>query len=181
MQNEIVKPHPERIMRKINILCFLILILLGCSHKNEFGMLRRAKNNPWALYPNVNNDAFKLIDTTKLYEIIYAEDLNYKEPLHSVRKRFLKFYSNGRVGEFESYNQQDSESLNPKRADAGFYSYDGKKFLVQFYFKNAQGSSYITKELISSGDNLQFVSGNVLSKYKAHNLSEKFLIFKPDW
>lgn len=165
-------------VRKI-ITMFLAILLTGCQISTEYGKVRKLTARK-----NVQLDikVFSLIDTTKIYEQIGAVDTIHNEALQSVKQEFIKFYNDGKVATFSKYDPNDISSLNPKKADMGYYEFKDGNLKTRFFFEHPQGGGWIKgiyKKNI--GNDLYMTSGNLLLQYKAHKLSDKFLIYKPDW
>lgn len=64
---------------------------------------------------NRNNQGYKIIDTTKVYKLTSILNIQGKDStyLKETKKYFLKFYADGKVGQFFNYNHIN---LNPKKA-----------------------------------------------------------------
>lgn len=168
-------------MYKKLIILISSIILLSCSFRNEYGR-KRFRNNGLDISPNTNENAYKIIDTTKLYEIVSCYDTVNNQPMFSLKKTFLKFYADGRVGEFYEFNSKDVQTLDPKKAESAIYNYDGEKLVIQFYFEHPQGGGFIKNNVFkSSNDTLQLIGRTNLSTYKAIEIPKSFLKFKPDW
>ncbi len=167
-------------VRKI-IAFFLGFLFLGCvATRNEYGKLRFMESK-FSIKPNTNENVYKLIDTTKIYELYDAVDTLSNKSLFSIKKQFLKFYNNGRVAEFDYFDKNDIESLNSKKAKMAFYNFE-KELIIQFYFEHPQGGGLIKSKFLKSNKEwIELLSGNVLSKYKIIDLPKEFLIYKPDW
>ncbi len=166
-----------------NVSLFLSLFCLtSCFYKRtSYGHIRL---NPlqFSIKPNSNNYVYKVIDTTKLYELVDAVSIKYNQRPSSLKKEFLKFYANGRVGEFEVYYESDIKSLDPKKAKMAYYNYDGKNLVIQIYFEHPQGGGLITNKLLKVDNNfLELISDEYIDKYKIIDLKKEFLIYKPDW
>ena len=171
------------------VICCLLIALCfsGCSNRTEFGRKRPLKlsshNDP------VDPVVFTLIDTAAVYERINVFTERNPEPTYKYAKAYLKFYGNGRVGDFAMYNIseafKDVKLLNPGRADVGYYKYkDAEKGLeIRTLFEHVQGGGFIKHRLVkSSNDTLTFSYDNrQLTQYKKIKLPEKLLIYKPDW
>lgn len=165
------------------ILVLIIIFCMGsCFYtRTENGNIR-FKPSRFTIKPNSNFDVFKIIDTTKLYERVDVIDTLYNQRPNNLRKQFLKFYANGRVGEFDAYYEQDVKSLNPKKAKMAYYNYDGKNLIIQLYFEHPQGGGLLKYKLHEMHQGkLELIGYNNLITYKTLNLPKEFLIYKPDW
>ena len=169
-------------MVKKLILLALILCMVSCFYtRTDYGNIR-FKPNRFTIKPNSNPDVYKIIDTTKLYELVDAINIKYNQRPNSLKKEFLKFYANGRVGEFETYFDSDVRTLDPKKAKMAYYNYDGKNLVIQIYFEHPQGGGLITNKLHKIDNSyLELVSDEYIDKYKILDLPKEFLIYKPDW
>ena len=156
------------------LLALLIsVVVIGCVTRTEFGRRRLGKYGQIATDPRV----YSIIDTTKLYEIISAVELPTSKPLTTVDKAYLKFYANGRVGTFH-----DDKSLDPKRAEIGYYEYDGKALQMRTFFEHPQGGGWIKGQLISfKGDTLQVTAQNILCTYRPLEIPPGLKHYTPDW
>lgn len=177
-------------MKKEKIIFSLLVsfIILGCSHLNEFG-LRRNIMSIDKISPNKNDEAYTIIDTTRLYLLVAIEntmDQNMNEDTQERIKSsptYLKFYGKGRVGKFTNVNLNDIETLNPKKAESYLYQYKNNKFIVQTYFKNPQCGECFVKKTLSKTTNHQIVlkSGDYIYTYTPVQIPASYLKYKPDW
>ena len=118
----------------------------------------------------------------KLYSLTYVWNLKDNQVLDSFKHRYLKFYANGKVGTFYFYNLSDMNSLNPKKADIGYYNYRDGQLIVQSYFDHVQGGGYVKEFFIKKNDStIVFTNIEYVHTYKIINLPKNFLIYKPDW
>lgn len=114
------------------ILFIHLFIYLSCSPlKNEFNK-ERFKISRFTIKPSENLDLYKIIDTSSIYILtnIY-NDGNLKINI----PQGLKFYKNGRVGNFRDLDLKLRKPLNPKKAEMGFYKYKKKHQLRELVFK----------------------------------------------
>jgi hypothetical protein len=169
-------------MVKKTILLALLLCMASCFYtRTDYGNIR-FKPYRFTIKPNSNPDVYKIIDTTKLYERVDVIDTIYNERPYSLRKQFLKFYANGRVGEFEVYYPSDVKSLDPKKSKMAYYNFDGKDLVIQFYFEHPQGGGLLKYKLYKiDREQLTLTGYNNLVTYKIIDLPKEFLIYKPDW
>jgi hypothetical protein len=169
-------------MVKKTILLALLLCMASCFYaRTDYGNIR-LKPYRFTIRSNSNPDVYKIIDTTKLYELVDAINIKYNQRPNSLKKEFLKFYANGRVGEFEVYYESDIKSLDPKKAKMAYYNYDGKNLVIQIYFEHPQGGGLIKKNFKEiKRDTLELINDSYLYQYKILDLPKDFLIYKPDW
>lgn len=167
------------------LLCFIIL---SCSSLNEFGV-RRNKVSLERIKPNNNDDVYKIIDTSKIYKlhnIVCQTDEIVGNDLNGMNERnpsYLKFYKNGRVGEFRNIDLSDIKTLNPKKAESHLYSFKNNKFIVQEYFKHPQCGECFVKKILTKNSQNQIVlsSENYTYTYAEVDIPLNYLIYKPDW
>ncbi len=168
-------------VKKVILLVFLLCMISCFYTRTDYGNIR-FKPYRFTVKPNSNPDVYKIIDTTKLYERVDVIDTIYNERPYSLRKQFLKFYANGRVGEFEVYYPSDVKSLDPKKSKMAYYNFDGKDLVIQFYFEHPQGGGLLKYKLYKiDREQLTLTGYNNLVTYKIIDLPKEFLIYKPDW
>lgn len=132
--------------------------------------------------PNSNDLVYQIIDTTKLYKIVSVVNLPDGRALANFNTSYLKFYGNGKVGTFYTYNEHDINSLNPEKSDIGIYNYTKEVLTIQTYFYHVQGGGFVKDRLQKKTPNtLEFVGDKVLSTYKMVDIPSEWLIYKPDW
>lgn len=155
---------------------------MSCFYtRSEYGNIR-FKPYRFTIKPNSNDEVFKIIDTTKIYEMVDAINIKYNQRPTSLKKAFLKFYANGRVGEFATYDENDIKSLDPRKAKMAYYNFDGKELVIQSYFESPQGGGLITAKIHKiDNDSLELINSEYLYKYEIISLPKEFLIYKPDW
>lgn len=159
-------------MRTLSALLISVL-LFGCVTRTEFGRRRLGKRGQIP----IDSRVYRIVDTTKLYEILSAVEIPGAKPLTSVNKSYLKFYANGRVGTF-----YDDQSLDPKRAEIGYYRFDGKAVVMRTFFEHPQGGGWINNQVISfKGDTLAVTSQNILCKYRPLPIPVEKMNYTPDW
>ncbi|WP_394748096.1 hypothetical protein [Spongiimicrobium salis] len=162
-----------------------IVLAIGISscitYRNDYGR-KRFNCCKFTIKPNKNNAVYKIIDTTKLYKIVSSEYLPDHTLNENLNISFLKFYANGKLGRFYSYDKDDLTSLNPKKADLGVYNYAKGKLRIQTYFYHVQGGGFVKNVLQKSTPNvLIFESEKVKTIYKSIEIPKEQLIYKPDW
>jgi hypothetical protein len=90
------------------ILCLSLMSCLG--HRTEYG--RKRTFNFERPRGEVNKIVYTLVDTTKLYERISSLD----DKSHAfINKIYIKFYANGRFGEFFNCDMNDINSFLPEK------------------------------------------------------------------
>jgi len=158
----------------------LVALLTGCVTRTEYGRRRLIKIG--APQNNVNTEAYGIIDTAKLYQLTSAVSVFDGKPLNSINQVYLKFYSNGRVGTFYSYSPGEVGSLNPRRADVGYYQYKENHIEIRTFFEHPQGGGWVKEQIVKlRPDTIQSRTDQILTKYKVLPLSPAFLVYKPDW
>jgi hypothetical protein len=171
------------IKKKQLILLVSIYILVGCSHRNDFGQ-NRVNFNLERIKPNTDESVYNIIDTTKIFsEISITDDSGNPVSIPNYKSNYLKFYKNGRVAEFSDINLQDISSFNPKRAKGYLYNLKNGNLVIQVYFKNPQCGQCFIKEKFNkiSEDTFELKNDSYISTYKALEIPKDFLVYKPDW
>jgi hypothetical protein len=170
-------------VRKFLVLCFFFTLFSCISYRTEFGK-KRFKMDLSKIKQIQNDSVFKVIDTTKLYETISSFSFGNNNYVSDLKKRYLKFYSNGKIGVFYYFDINDISSLNPKKADIGYYKYHNNKIIMQTFFEHPQGGGYAKSECVinkNKNEYLELKSDDYLKKYKIIDLPKEFLIYRPDW
>lgn len=124
-----------------------------------------------------------LIDTTKLYKLVYIKNKEDNQEYPDFNPEYLKFYDECKVGDFYSYNANDVSSLNPERADMGYYRFKDGKLVTKIYFDHPQGGGFLTQKfnIETQNDTLILLNDRKIYKYEIITLPKSFLVFKPDW
>jgi len=172
-------PNNSLIYKSLSVI-LLMAHSTGCVTRTEYG--RRRLMHIGGHQNIVSPEAYGIIDTAKLYQIASAVAIFDGKPLNSVNQVYLKFYSNGRVGTFYSYSPGDVSTLNPKRADVGYYQYKEKHIEIKSFFEHPQGGGWVKEQIVKlHADTIQSSKDQILTKYKVLPLSPTFLVYKPDW
>jgi len=167
-------------MLKITCILIIVLNLFSCVNRTEYG--RRRLLHIGGNKFGKDSIVYNFIDTAKIYEIVSVVSRSDNKPLESMNKTYLKFYENGRVGTFYSFDKNDLNSLNPRKAEIGYYKHNGENLEIKTFFEHVQGGGWMKENLIKSDhDTLFFVTDHILSKYIMRSLGKRFLIYKPDW
>lgn len=133
---------------------------------------------------NTNNEVYKIIDTTKVYKLTSILNVEGKDStyLAEINRYFLKFYANGKVGQFFDYDNINLNSLNPKKATIGVYRYSREKLTIQSYLETVQGGGVVKNKLKNStADYLEFGDEYYVARYEKIDIQKEFLIYTPDW
>ncbi|HUH35368.1 MAG TPA: hypothetical protein VL022_06000 [Moheibacter sp.] len=170
---------------KLIVLAFFISgAMISCSSLNEFGQ-RRNKFSIEKIKPNTNEEVYALIDTAQLYQLVSIESSFGPVTIEKVKNNpsYLKFYSNGRVGEFENIDFNNVETLNPKRAKSHLYRLKKGKLILQSYFKNPQcGECFVKQTIVKNTDSQIFIlSENYKKIYVKVEIPKAYLKYQPDW
>lgn len=169
-------------------LSIIILTTLSCSSVNEFGK-RRIGFHLGKIKPNADPRAYTIIDTSKMYlEISLTNTFdNSKDSISNEYLKsnptYLKFYENGRVGEFKNIDLNNINDLNPKKAESYLYRYKEGKFIIQIYFKHPQCGECLIKKTLNkiSNDTIEIKSENLISTFVKVNIPKSYLKYKPEW
>lgn len=166
-------------VRNFLIFLFLAIFLTSCfGTRTEF---HRKRYNYRFLAESESED--NCIDKTKLYELISVES-KYGGIRTKIKsgKVYLKFYEEGKVGKFYNYDTQDLESLNPLKANMGYYQCNDSILRWATYFDHPQGGKVFKEDYIITKDSLITLEGNdYIRKYKPIFLNKDFLKYQPDW
>lgn len=171
---------------RLKIGAFIILILLTAScvtYRNDYGR-KRFICCKFTMKPNTNNEVYKIIDTTKIYKLASILSIQDKDSTYmkEISKYFLKFYADGKVGQFFHDDDITLNSLNPKKATIGVYRYSKEELTIQTYSQNAQGDGFIKNRLKkSTADFLEFGDEDYSKRYEKVDIPKDFLIYTPDW
>ncbi len=179
-----------------NIFIFLLVFLVGCFPSKNVFEKPRFKLSRFSIKPNTNKEVFSIIDTTCFYKWIKIDDKDYfinsksEKQKVSTLKSGLKFYKNGKVGNFWEYDASIVSSVNPERAEMGLYNYTEENGLrIQFIYYHVQSGYFIAKNKLLNkvGDTLVVESiktaqgGGDIYKYVKETLPKAALKYKPDW
>ena len=167
------------------ITILILFILVSCVSYNEFGTYRVNKSR-YTLKPNEDNSVYSKIDTNAVYRFAKEE---YKNVSGMQIKSFYKFYSNGKIGLFYTAKNDFNKDLllDSRKAFMGFYSFNGKEIIAQFYNKNWHGQDLETDTLFIHQDTVVNVYSNsknnseVKLSYVREKISNDVKIVQPDW
>lgn len=169
---------------KTGIILLLTLLTASCvTYRNDFGK-KRFICCKFTMKRNTNNEVYKIIDTTKVYKLVSVLNIQDKDSsyLKEINKSFLKFYADGKVGDFYNYDATNINSLNPKKADIGVYNYSEGVLTIQRYFYHVQGGGFIEDRLKKcTADFLEFGDEDYTRRYMKIDIPAAFLIYTPDW
>lgn len=169
---------------RTGVILILTLLTANCvSYRNDSGK-KRFICCKFTMKRNTNNEVYKIIDTTKIYKLASVLNIEGRDSTHlkEINKYFLKFYADGKVGEFFYYDDIDLNSLNPKKATIGVYKYSKGELTIQTYFRSPQGSGFIKDRLKKhTADFLEFGDENYSNRYEKVDIPKEFLIYTPDW
>ena len=77
-------------MVKKTILLAFVLCMVSCFYtRTDYGNIR-FKPYRFTIKPNSNPDVYKIIDTTKLYELVDAINIKYNQRPNSLKKGVSK-------------------------------------------------------------------------------------------
>jgi hypothetical protein len=151
---------------------------------NEYGHYRVGLSK-FTITPNSDDRAYAIIDTNVIYRFVKDERINISG---SGIPRYYKFYSNGRVAKFydRTVNLKTENILEAKKGHMGYYNFDQKKIVVQFYNSNANVSELLSEILNINKDTLILTyhgieNSSIKSFFIKDNISKKIKITKPDW
>lgn len=162
----------------------LLLLFTNCYYHLTNSGKKRYNLNLSRMKLTKNDSVFQIIDTTKIYELKSVYSLTNNDYFSPFRKSYLKFYGENKVAKFYIFNANDISSIDPIKAEMGYYNYFKGIFITQIYFENAQGAGYIkdkNKVISIDVDLVQFKSKDYIYQYQIIALPKKYLIYKPDW
>ena len=133
-------------LKKILILSIFFGLISCFPTKNEFKMPR---------FTTVGLSSYKekciLEDSIEVfngfYKLIINEKLDKSYFTHGVRKNYLVFYSNGKIGRYLDY-YEESFDFNPKKAEMGFYGKKKDKCFIKYKVKFQGSYSLIESEIV---------------------------------
>ena len=178
------------LMSKITYLLLLIITLIGlsCSSTNDFGQ-RRIGFHYEKIKPNSDPKAYSIIDTSKVYRYLKIQstitpnnDSIMNENLRA-NPTYLKFYENGRVGEFRNADLNNIHDFNPQKAESHLYRLKKDKFIIQNYFKHPQCGECFTRGTLKkiSNDTIVIISEDYIRTYIKKDIPKSYLKYIPDW
>jgi hypothetical protein len=163
---------------------FICLLLVSCVAQNEFGIHRYSKSK-YKIEANTNDEAYSIIDTNSIYKFIKDKRINISQG--SLHPFYYKFYSNGRIAWFDSYliDFKKDPTLEAKKAHMGFYNFNGKDFIVQFYNSNMNAAE-LTNEILSVQNDTMiltktYTDAEIKSYFLKEIIPKNVNITKPDW
>ncbi len=167
---------------KTGVVSLLLLLMASCvTYRNDQGR-KRFICCKFTMKRNTNNAVYKIIDTTKLYELVAVLNIQDSTYLEEFNKSFLKFYADGKIGRFYTYDKNDTNALNPKKAAMGVYNYNKGILRIQTYFYHVQGGGFLKYRLKkSTTDFLEFGTAETSWKYTKIDIPKEQLIYTPDW
>ncbi len=185
-------------MEKPLSVLLVLFFLSSCCYKGAVNSLGRPRTK-MTVKELANNDIYKSIDTTSIYELIYfISNMDVIIPNDTTHSRtYYQFFANGKVGEFslgyDSKNyktipnyKMNRDDFNPKRFRMGyFYTDDGKIKMKQFGTKFCSKNYYYSTIKIS-GDTITEYFGKSSTSSTRVYIKEKIdysLIegWNPDW
>lgn len=78
----------------------------------------------------------------------YVKNIIDDKELIEFNPENLKFYKDCKVGDFYMYGDKDINSLNPKKAEMGFYYFDNNMLTIKTYFDHPQGGGFVTQSFL---------------------------------
>lgn len=152
-------------------------MLLGCGYRTDYYRKRYKNKNP---NESCNTS---VVSTYKLYKKISVKSLVDNKSVNDFNKIYLKFYTNCKVGVFYNFSINNAKSLEPEKADMGFYYFKNEKLFIKTYFDHPQGGGFLTENFTVSnkGDTLILENDKFIDKYLEIPLSTKSLEYEPDW
>lgn len=176
-------------VKKISCLFTLLLFVSCFTIRNNEGRVRTKLNRFSIKIRSDDSSIYSLIDTAGIYMVVENKYPN-NEPIKidSVTNG-IKFYKNCRVGLFHDINLKNTNCLNPKLADMGFYNLNDDIVELEFLFYHVQSGNFICKkeftkvkvDTIIGFTKKTSTGGGYFTTYVKRELPKEFLIYKPDW
>ena len=166
-------------MKNIPLLFFVIIysIFISCASKNEYGKKRFKSLLPYS-------KKLIILDSIDVFEGYYKLRNEKQNPL---RKNLIVFYSNGKVGNFLDYSE-DNFDFNPEKAEMGFFGIKNDQHFLKFKTQYPSGYKVVEDEIIYlDKDSLVIyrkesaTGGGFTSKYYKNNKTTSKNSIKPDW
>lgn len=181
----------------MKLLCatVIILLLIGCSGKKTVGDVKRFRESASQttsdgkqLATTFNSEVYTLIDTAKVYRLVASYYKYDKTNTNAVAaynlKKYLKFYSEGRLAVFDDFDLQTLDTLRPQITDQGYYEYTFKTLYTRNYLTNADGQQFYNPQWHEMrGDTLLLYSQSTkyTSLYLPIPIPKTVFVDKADW
>ena len=172
-------------LKKILILSIFFGLISCFPTKNEF---KKPRFTTIGLSPY--KEKCILEDSLEIFKGFYkkekAKGLDKIHESSEVRKNYLVFYNNGKIGRYLDYDE--SFDFNPKKAEMGFYGKKKDKCFIKYKVKFQGSYSLIESEIVFlNKDSLITYSvpsangGGFFSKYVKVYPKTSIKKMNPDW
>lgn len=163
------------------------LFLASCSFRNEYQSVRVPLSR-FSITPNSDKRVYNLVDTSAVYLHTKVnggttiKDNRDQNVLVTDLKNIVKFYDNGRIGQFHRIDLNNIDLFDPKRAKMGIYNYSDQGFVMEDITHSVQAGVFKIRSTISvKGDTLLINNGQYKYEYVKLKIPSAFLIYTPDW
>ncbi len=166
----------------LTIGCVVLFLSYSCiGYRNEFGK-KRFIIKP-SLKREIHSSFFQKVDTTMIYKTIRIVSKYNNKELKIATNIGLKFYGENKFSKFYTFDLENTESFNAKKASFGLYSYDGKVLTTKTHLTHPQGGRIIKSEriLLFNNDTLILESKSYRYYYLPLPIPKDALEFQPDW
>lgn len=166
-------------MKKNLLLLFITIssIFISCAFKNQYGKKRFKSLLPYS-------KKMIILDSLNVFKGYYVLRDEKQKPL---RKNFIVFYSNGKVGNFLDYSE-DNFDFNPEKAEMGFFGTKNNQNFLKFKTLYPNGYKVSENEIIYLDKDSLIIyikesatGGGFTSKYYKDDKTKFKNFLKPDW
>ena len=173
-------------LKKILILSVFLGLISCFPTKNEF---KKPRFTTIGLSPYKEKCILK--DSLAIFNGFYkkekAKGLDKIHESSEVRKNYLVFYSNGKIGRYLDY-YEESFDFNPKKAEMGFYGKKKDKCFIKYKVKFQGSYSLIESEIVFLNKDSLIThtktdgpDGGFFSKYVKVYSKTSINKMNPDW
>ncbi len=167
----------------------ICILLVSCSSSIETSQdvfrFRESVKNP---APDHFEKAYRIIDTSKLYQLIASYYLYDTAQVNIVekynQKEYLKFYSRGRLAVYDDFDINTIDTLKPKVSDQGYYSFKYGAIATMHYITNEDGKQFYNPQTLDVKIDtiiLYSQSTKYVSKYLPKLIPNHIIVNKANW
>lgn len=169
---------------KVVCLC----LITNCSTKEQLMKKPLQKKSISYTKSSTNNEVYRLIDTTKIYQLValyYKHDSRHTNIVSEYNyKKYLKFYSEGRFAVYDDFDILKLDTLKAKVTDQGYYDYSYKTIYTKHFITNKDGKQFYNPQSHTmTGDTLSLYSESTknISHYLPISIPKTTIVNKADW
>lgn len=163
-------------------LIIIIICLTNCASRNEYGIVRPNKIK-FSNKNCIDERVFEKVDTSVIY-LSELKTYDHGKPFFNG----YKFYAHNKVAFFINIKIDDTNALNPKKAQMGFYATCSEINNIQIAYYHVQSGTFKSKEEFEIINDTLIVktlkspqASFRIEKYYKRKLKSNELIYKPDW